>query len=72
MKRYQIQETCSCGARFNYEEQVVETYHSKMDNEHIRFLKAHESCRKPAVISNGKQLKMFLAQKPILIDGEAE
>lgn len=61
MKIYSLTETCSCGAKFVYEDRVAESYHSKLAEEHIRFLKAHEACRVKAVISNGKELKMFLA-----------
>lgn len=65
MPLYQINETCSCGAQFNYSERVDKSYNRQIDVEHRRFLEAHAACRTKAVISNGKELKMFIASKPI-------
>lgn len=61
MPTYQINETCSCGARMVYAETVSQSYHRQVDAEHKRFLEAHKECRVKAIISNGKELKMFLA-----------
>ncbi len=61
MPVYQISETCSCGASFSYSERVDKSYNRQIDAEHTRFLDAHQDCRTKAVISNGKELKMFIA-----------
>lgn len=58
---YSVSESCSCGAKFNYSETVPHSYERQIDSEHTRFLNAHASCRVKAVISNGKELKMFIA-----------
>ena len=63
MKIYSISETCSCGAKFVYEDRVIESYQSNITGEHVRFLKAHENCRQKTVISDNKELKMFLVNK---------
>ena len=68
MPVYQISETCSCGAKFDYSERVDQSYHRQVDSEHKRFLAAHEACRVKAVITNGKELKMFLATTKSVID----
>lgn len=57
---YSISESCSCGAKFNFSERVVKSYHRQIDTEHKRFLDAHKDCRTKAVITNNKELKMFL------------
>lgn len=63
--QYSISETCNCGARFIYNEDIAHTYESKLDTEHTRFLNSHSSCRenKPIVIADNKQLKAFLINK---------
>lgn len=58
---YTINQTCSCGATYKFTEVVSESYYSKIATEHDRFLQAHIDCRVKAIIANGKELKMFLA-----------
>lgn len=65
MSTHVIKETCSCGASFTYSQTSSDEYDHRIEYEHTKFLKAHEDCRKPAVISNGLELKMFLARKPV-------
>ena len=58
---YKISETCSCGAEFNHYEDIGSSMYRHGHEEHIRFLDAHKACRTKAIISNGKELKMFIA-----------
>lgn len=64
--RFQISETCSCGAQFNYEDVVADEYDTRIQYEHTRFLNSHEACRTKPVISTNKELKAFLVDlKPV-------
>ena len=71
-----IDESCSCGATFVYSETILSFTHSNLSDEHRRFLDAHEDCRVKTIISNGKELKLFLANaakpKPLTEDKDNE
>ena len=68
MSSYSIKETCSCGATFSYSQTSHDKYDHTIEYEHTKFLEAHKVCRQPAIISNGLELKMFLAKKPIKVE----
>lgn len=57
-----IQESCSCGANFVFTDSSSGHLTNTIQYEHTKFLNAHKDCRTRAIISNGKELKMFLAK----------